>query len=282
MDLALIHELFANCREAASILKLENEATIKAIDAAESRLLPFQIGKYGQLQEWSWDWDRPEDHHRHVSHLVSVYPGRLMTQEETPELMKAARRSLELRGDEATGWSLAWKVCLCARFGEGNHAWSLISMLLRLVEGGLRYSMTGGGVYANMFDACPPFQIDGNFGVTAGIAEMLVQSHLRVKNAKGESRYVMKLLPALPSAWRRGRATGLGVRGGAKIDLSWEDGLLKKAIVRDAPTGEFMISTDTPLVVRHGDEIVKSRYENGVFSFKAVNDREYIITMIND
>ena len=281
MDLALIRELFANCREVAAILKLEKDATIKAIDAAEPRLLPFQIGKHGQLQEWSWDWDRPEDHHRHVSHLVSVYPGRLMTQEETPELMKAARKSLELRGDEATGWSLAWKVCLCARYGEGDHAWKLISMLLRLVEGGLRYSMTGGGVYANMFDACPPFQIDGNFGVTAGIAEMLVQSHLRVKNAKGETRYAVKLLPALPSSWRRGHVTGLGVRGGAKIDLSWEEGKLKKAVVRDAPSGDFMICTDVPLAVRHGDEIVRSRYENGVFSFKVVNGREYNITMLN-
>jgi len=281
MDLALIRELFANCREAASILNLEKDATIKAIDAAEPRLLPFQIGKHGQLQEWSWDWDRPEDHHRHVSHLVSVYPGRLMTQEETPELVKAARKSLELRGDEATGWSLAWKVCLCARFGEGDHAWKLISMLLRLVEGGAKMSMTGGGVYANMFDACPPFQIDGNFGVTAGIAEMLVQSHLQTVGEDGRPHYVVKLLPALPSVWRNGKATGLGVRGGAKIDLTWENGRLKETVVRDTPSGEFMICTDVPLTVRHGDEIVRSRYENGIFSFKAVKNREYIITMLN-
>ena len=141
--------------------------------------------------------------------------------------------------------------------------------------------MTGGGVYANMFDACPPFQIDGNFGVTAGIAEMLVQSHLRMKGANGEKHYAVKLLPALPSAWRNGHATGLGVRGGAKIDLTWKDGRLKEAVVRDAPSGEFMICTDVPLTVRHGDESVRSRYENGVFSFKAVKDREYIITMLN-
>ena len=281
MDLALIRELFANIREAAAILNLQKDATVKAIEVVEPKLLPFQIGNHGQLQEWSWDWDRPEDHHRHMSHLVSVYPGHLMTQEETPELMKAARRSLEMRGDEATGWSLAWKVCLCARFGEGDHAWKLISMLLRLVEGGLRYSMTGGGVYANMFDACPPFQIDGNFGVTAGIAEMLVQSHWQMTGADGKRHYVVKMLPALPSNWRKGHATGLGVRGGAKIDLIWEEGRLREAIVRNAPDGEFLIRTEVPLKVRYGDENVAGRYENGIFSFIAVNDREYIISINN-
>lgn len=282
MDLALIRELFANCRLAATILNLEKDATIKAINAAEQRLLPFQIGRHGQLQEWSWDWDSPEDHHRHVSHLVSVYPGRLMTFEETPELMKAARRSLELRGDEATGWSLAWKVCLYARFGEGDHAWNLISMLLRLVEGGTKPRMTGGGVYANMFDACPPFQIDGNFGVTAGIAEMLVQSHLQMQDKDGMPHCIIKLLPALPSAWREGRAIGLGVRGGAKMDISWQDGQLKKAVLRNAHDGVFRIRTDIPLLVTRGGKTVSASYSDGIFSFATSGSREYVIIRKED
>jgi alpha-L-fucosidase 2 len=242
MDHQIIRELFANTAEAARVLDVDEEFARK-IDALRVRIAPNRIGRHGQLQEWLEDKDDPKNDHRHVSHLWGLFPGREITI-DTPELLKAARQSLIFRGDGGTGWSRAWKINFWARLLDGDHAHLMLRNLLTLTDSPLT-DYKGGGVYANLFDAHPPFQIDGNFGATSGITEMLMQSHRRV----AEGRYIIELLAALPSAWPEGRVSGLRARGGFTLDIAWKNGMLSEAYIKG--------SGDNSCIVRYGHKTVQ-------------------------
>lgn len=250
MDNELVTDLFTHTAAAARILG-KDQAFADTILNMRAYITPLCVGKYGQLQEWAQDWDNPRDHHRHVSHLWALYPGNEISPYRTPEAFNGAVTSLIQRSDASTGWSMGWKVCLWARSLDGNHAYKLIKDQLSLVSP-VSQQGQGGGTYPNMFDAHPPFQIDGNFGCCAGIGEMFVQSHDGCVN----------LLPAIPDEWKsQGEVKGLRTVGGFVVeDLQWKDGKVVKAVIRSTIGGNLRLRL--PNEVKSSSSLQKAEGEN--------------------
>lgn len=260
IDMQLIRELFGNTSRAASLLGVDKDFQ-KELDAKAARLAPNQIAPDGRLQEWLVPYPEADPTHRHISHMYGLYPGCEITRRGNPELAEACRKSLDARGDKSTGWALAWRINCWARLGEGDRCERLLRQLLKPTtpeegkgpNGKMFYDGRGAGSFANLFDSCPPFQIDGNFGGAAGIGEMLLQSSIKPNGKSGE--YEIELLPALPKAWPTGSVKGLCARGGFTVGIEWKDGHLALASIHS--------KAGMPAAVRYGEHTLELGLKTG-------------------
>jgi alpha-L-fucosidase 2 len=263
MDMSIIWELLTNMIEASKALGIDSTYRTMLI-SKRSHLFPLQIGSKGQLLEWYREFIETDPHHRHVSHLFGLYPGTRIS-EFTPQYFAAAKKSLEIRGDEGTGWSKAWKINLWAVLHDGNHALRLIRDLLHLTgDSDVNYS-EGGGTYPNFFDACPPFEIDGNFGTTAGITEMLLQSQ----------QGFIDLLPALPDAWKEGSIKGLKSRGNFEVDISWSNSQIQTCRIKSILGGICRIRSGQPLIIEDAHVISNGKLNQSIYS---KTEKHYLYT----
>lgn len=248
MDNQILFDLFTKTIKAAKLLK-KDESLMADFQRIVTNLPPMQIGRFGQLQEWIGDWDNPDDQHRHVSHLYGLYPGNQISPYTTPDLFDAARTTLNHRGDVSTGWSMGWKVNLWARLLDGNHARKLIADQLTLVD---PVKSTSGGTYPNFFDAHPPFQIDGNFGCTSGITEMLLQSQ----------DGAIDILPALPDDWKKGSISGLRTYGGFDVSITWKNNQVQKILIKSHLGGNCRIRVPNEVTIAGGKTLKEASGEN--------------------
>ncbi|MDP2990651.1 MAG: glycoside hydrolase family 95 protein [Kiritimatiellota bacterium] len=263
MDMSIIRETFQHCIEASRILGCDRAFRAKLVRAL-NRMRKPGIGRQGQLLEWHKDLKYYDPHHRHVSHLYGVYPGYEFTRARDPARFEAARMSLDMRGDESTGWAMAWRVALWARFGDGDRALRVIRRFLNVIDAAQPIDYTKGGIYTSLLCAHPPYQIDGNLGFTAGVAEMLLQSHEKTPGAGGQGTSesgessdlrVLQLLPALPTAWKTGWIKGLRARGGFEVDIAWKHGRLSRAVIRSKFGGKVK--------VRYGAKVLELNTQAG-------------------
>jgi alpha-L-fucosidase 2 len=264
-DQEIVYDLFTNYIATADVLGIDKDYRDHVADMREHLLKP-KIGNWGQLQEWETDRDDPKDNHRHASHLFALYPGRQISMTRTPELAAAAKVSLLARGDVSTGWSMAWKMNFWARLQDGSHAYTILKNFITLVGGsGVDYN-EGGGVYANLLCAHPPFQIDGNFGYAAGVAEMLLQSQAEE----------VQLLPALPEGWKDGKVRGLKARGGFEItDMQWTNGKIMKLTIRSLSGGDCRLRVPNAL---SGAEKFTGTDRGWTYSFRTLPGGVYNFT----